>query len=324
MMDYFPIFNLFKSQRAGYIGTMDDKRKGSGFDNEHYFTIPADFLAEFAGNPLSEFLVVTDIGQFPRAKHHYCGRNKGIDAAIFIYCCEGSGIYSINGNENRVINPGQMLIIPPGAPHRYAASDNDPWSIFWMHVKGRYFDTFYRNWPSPGSSVLPELIPVSDMFGGRIREIFYQCFYILKMPYQWEEFLYLCQLAATVISLIPGAFKQSSSGLSVNGSRGIESAILYMKNHLHESVTLENLAQAACFSPSHLHYLFRKSFDYAPVDYFLRMKIQAAAKDIFFTDLTIREIAEAYGIDDPYYFSRLFKKVIGLSPLQYRRSHHLN
>lgn len=293
---------------------MGDIRKGDGFDNEHYFNIPNDFLDRFAANPLSRFLTITSIGQFPRAKYHYCLRTEGIDTAVFIYCSEGTGYYSINGGESRIVNPGQMLIIPPGVAHNYGASDKDPWSIFWMHVKGMYFDSFYENWAPP------ELVRISDMSGERIRELFCQCFYILKMPYQWEEFLYLCQLAATVISLIPGASKRSSDHLSLNSGRGIELAISFMKTHLHQSITLEELASAAGFSPSHLHHLFRKSSGYAPIEYFLRMKIQAAAKDIFFSDLTIRKIAEVYGIEDPYYFSRLFKKIIGLPPIQYRKS----
>jgi AraC-like DNA-binding protein len=139
------------------------------------------------------------------------------------------------------------------------------------------------------------------------------------MPYQLEEFLYICQLGAAVLSLIPCAAKQSARRLTLDGNKGVEQTVAFIKNHLHENVTLEELAAAAQFSPSHLHHLFRQALGYAPVEYFLRMKIQAAAGDVFFSEQTIRVIAETYGIEDPYYFSRLFKKIMGLSPLQYRR-----
>ncbi|MDR0563154.1 MAG: AraC family transcriptional regulator [Spirochaetaceae bacterium] len=290
-------------------------RKNDARD-KYCFTIPADFLEEYAGNSLSEFITLTAIGKFPKAEHHYCLRNEGIDTAVFIYCYEGAGYYRLNRGETKTIGPGRMLIIPPGTPHLYGAAQNNPWSIFWMHSKGLFFNSFYENWASS------ESVPIADSFCGRISELFYQCFYILKMPYRWEEFFHLCHLAAAIISLIPGASKQSAGGITVNGNTGIESAVSYMKKRLHECITLEELSYAAGFSASHLHYLFRKYSGYAPIEYFLRMKIQAAAKDIFFSDLTVREIAEAYGIEDPYYFSRLFKKIIGLSPMQYRKSPH--
>ena len=294
---------------------MSKNKRNDGSDNTYFYIIPSDFLALFARNPLSEFLVVTDIGLYPKAKHHSCTRNEGIEEAILIYCSEGHGLFSTNNSAAMKVNPEQILIIPPGVPHRYDSSYDDPWTIFWMHVKGSFFDSFYKNWkPAAAGCVMdnnnlaPELITISDTAGQRIKEIFYQCFSILRTPYQWEEFFHLCQLAATVISIIPGASKRSASRLTENGNRGIEAAISYMTIHLHESINLEELASVACFSPSHLNYLFREFYGYAPIDYFLRMKIQAAAKEVFFSDMTIREISETYGINDPYYFHGCLKR----------------
>jgi AraC-like DNA-binding protein len=233
---------------------------------------------------------------------------------VLIYCISGTGYYVLNNGEPKKVDPGQLLIIPPDTPHEYGASDENPWSIFWIHLKGLYLDAFMKKF-SP-----PELSPVADSAGEQIKELFYRCFHLLEMPYQEEEFIYLCQLAAVVVSLVPCAAKQSTRRLTPNGSRGIERTIAFMRIHLHENVTLEQLSKAAGFSPSHLHYLFRQYSGYAPIEYFLRMKIQAAAGDVFFSDLTIREIADIYSIEDPYYFSRLFKKIMGMSPLQYRKS----
>lgn len=305
---------------------MEKNVKDSEPDNTFYYVIPRNFLDNIAGNPLFEFLSVTTIGLFSRATHHYCERKEGIKEGVVIYCDDGYGSFSVNGGENRVVNPGQTLIIAPGVPHSYSASYNNPWTIFWMHVRGSFFDSFIGNWNpvsakrSPAAAgAFSELITVSGASGKRMKELFFECFQLLKMPYQWEDFFYLCQLASTIISLIPRASKRSAGNLSGAGNQALETAVMFMKNHLHESITLDELAKVSGFSQSHLYHLFHESSGYAPIEYYLRMKMQAASKDIFFTDIPIRKISETYGISDPYYFSRLFKRITGLSPTHYRR-----
>jgi AraC-like DNA-binding protein len=46
--------------------------------------------------------------------------------------------------------------------------------------------------------------------------------------------------------------------------------------------------------------------------------MQAASRDLYFSELPVKDIAYSYGIEDPYYFSRIFKKIMGVSPQQYR------
>jgi AraC-like DNA-binding protein len=56
------------------------------------------------------------------------------------------------------------------------------------------------------------------------------------------------------------------------------------------------------------------------VSYFQRLKIQHAAQLLALTDLPVKEIARTVALDDPFYFSRLFKKVMGQSPRPFRAS----
>jgi len=52
------------------------------------------------------------------------------------------------------------------------------------------------------------------------------------------------------------------------------------------------------------------------------MKIQHACSQLDNSDIAIKDIASGLGYSDPYYFSRLFKKLVGISPKQYRDSRH--
>jgi len=64
--------------------------------------------------------------------------------------------------------------------------------------------------------------------------------------------------------------------------------------------------------------LFKQKTGYPPIDYFIQMKMQKATQQLDFSDRSIKDIALSMGFDDPYYFSKRFRKVIGVSPQKYR------
>jgi AraC-like DNA-binding protein len=289
-------------------------QKPDGFENEQFFVIPNNVLEQWSQNPLFQFFTVTDIGYFPRAEYHFRQRPQGIDTAILLYCCAGNGYYSLPKQAKKPLSKGDLVIIPPFTPHEYGTLAENPWSIYWVHCKGLYIEAFNKQSPR-----FPVVIP--DVLGERLKELFKQCFVILRTPYQDEEFMYLCLLVATVFSLVKCAGKKPGIPFPVNANEGLSRSVMYMQNHLHAAITLEELSKASMFSPSHLHHLFKHYTGYAPIDYFLRTKIQTASHDLCFSDLPIKDIAAEYGFDDPYYFSRIFKKIMGLSPQKFRSLH---
>jgi AraC-like DNA-binding protein len=287
--------------------------KDPGLYEDEQFVIPDSFLDRFSDHLQAQLLMVTDIGCYPHAIYHACARPQGTKSAVLIYCREGLGYYSLRGGESHALAAGQLIIIPPDTPHEYGSTRENPWTIFWIHLKGFLFYPFY----GMVSSTVP--VRVSELYGLQLIGLFRQCFDLLKRPYGDEEFLYLCQLATAMLALIPCAAKQPAASLSPEAARGLDRAVTFMNEHIHELISLEDLARSARFSPSHLHYIFKISTGSAPIEYFLRVKIRAAARDVYFSNAPIKDIAETYGIEDPYYFSRLFKKIMGMAPVRYRR-----
>ncbi|GHV71945.1 transcriptional regulator [Spirochaetia bacterium] len=290
---------------------METIRKTDGFRNEFLFVFPGEFLAQITQDEMFHALTVTDIGYFPSAHYHFRQRPAGCETAILMYCSAGSGFYSVNGGEQKTLSAKQLILIPPNTPHVYGASNESPWSIYWVHFKGSIVAPYYQTL----SGLLPAAL--SDVFGERLREMFQQCFTMLKTPLLKEEYFYLCQMVGTMLAMVPCAGKDSMLQLS-SGSRRLEKTIAFMKNHLHDMISLDELASAAGCSRSHLNYLFKGVSGHSPVMYFLHQKMQAASRDLFFSTLPVKDIALSYGIEDPYYFSRIFKKIMGVSPRQYR------
>jgi hypothetical protein len=232
---------------------MITRKKAEGFKNEQFFVIPDIFIGGYLKSPYPHSLLITLMGYFPKAQDHYIKRPAGCGTALMIYCSAGSGFYSINGGPARTLSAGQILIIPPRTPHEYGSSEDAPWNIYWVHFKGTFYQPFYE-------AVHPYL-PVSagDIPGDRIKDIFNQCFCLLQLPYQKEEYFYLCQLVTTMLSIIPCMFRNSYLKLIPDSSKSIERAVTFMLTHLHKRITGPELAAYTNLSYSRLSFIFKHS-----------------------------------------------------------------
>ncbi|MFB9277050.1 helix-turn-helix domain-containing protein [Cohnella cellulosilytica] len=94
----------------------------------------------------------------------------------------------------------------------------------------------------------------------------------------------------------------------------IQAVILYMKRHLREKLTRDQLAEQAGLTPEHFSRVFKKRTGQSPVDYLIGIRVERAEELLRSTPLAIKEIARQVGFEDPYYFSRVFKKVTGAAP----------
>ena len=98
----------------------------------------------------------------------------------------------------------------------------------------------------------------------------------------------------------------------------VDSAILYMQEHINDNISLGDLSKKYNYSVSRFSSLFKQKTGYAPIDYFVQMKMQKACQQLNFTNRSVKDIAFTMGFDDPYYFSKRFRTVIGMSPKKYR------
>lgn len=106
-----------------------------GFKGEQSIILPKAIIKLMENDPLASSIYITDIGYYPKALHHYRNRKESIDQYVFIYCVDGKGWFEINGKHYNV-ERNQYFILPAGIPHTYAADENIPWTIYWIHFVG--------------------------------------------------------------------------------------------------------------------------------------------------------------------------------------------
>lgn len=93
----------------------------------------------------------------------------------------------------------------------------------------------------------------------------------------------------------------------------------YLAAHYQQRLTIADVAQAFFLSEVYLSELFKKHTGKTVISFIKALRIRQAGRLLHATDLSIQEISEAVGYDDPSYFGRLFKKETGHSPEGYRR-----
>lgn len=106
---------------------------------------------------------------------------------------------------------------------------------------------------------------------------------------------------------------------AVNGDSRFARSLTYIHLHYTEKIRVEDLARMEAISPSRYSDLFRRLTGKPPIDYIISLRLRHAASLLETTTLSIGEVAEMVGILDVHFFSKLFKKHMGVSPSERRR-----
>lgn len=99
----------------------------------------------------------------------------------------------------------------------------------------------------------------------------------------------------------------------------LKKAIRYIRDHYTEPISLDDLASHCNVSKRQLIRYFKAAFNKTPITYVTEYKI-SRAKELLYTQrqLTIGEISDELGFDNQHYFTRVFSKLTGETPSQYR------
>lgn len=284
-----------------------------GFVGQSMYVIPRPVLAEARLHPLVRALYPTDIGWYPNARYHYRYRSKGAEEDHLIVCVDGRGFVEIDGVAHE-LSAGHLLVIPKECPHKYWATDDAPWSIYWMHYLGDESEYYLERIPGPG---VPAAVDAET--GEEAVRLFRDCLRALESGYALPGLIYAAQSARHILSLL--LFRNPALPTKqANDERLqlLEATIEYMHTNVKSTVRLPELAAQAGHSVSHFSEWFRKETGHSPMAYFIQLKIRYACQLLDLSDQSVMSVALETGYSDPYYFSRIFKKVMGISPEKYR------
>ena len=293
-------------------------RKKDGFRGEQAVVLPPVIVEMEKQDDLCQTLFITDIGYYPKAEHHYRVRTKGTDQYVLIYCMDGSGFYVVDGQRHEV-KKNQYFILPIGKPHEYGATEGHHWTIYWVHFGGKAAHVFAEGAATPQTIN----VTINSRIGDRIN-IFEEIMTTLHFGKSLEDLRYASSLLVHFLASMRylGQFRrvQQSPVVSCKDSSIdiVEQAIHYMRENIEQHITMAEVLRYVGYSQSHFSSMFRRKTGMSALSYFNRLKVEHACHLLRTTDLKVNQICYKVGIEDSLYFSRLFSKIMGMSPTAYK------
>jgi AraC family transcriptional regulator of arabinose operon len=227
--------------------------------------------------------------------------------SVIGYVSSGSGTFHIGGKTFTAV-AGDTFFIPAGTHQEYYPSSSEPWVFLWFNIQG------------------PLIISMLEAYGLAGRNLFTGCSieHLLRKGLSIAESkrdIPMDRLQKSMNTIVMETIMEIVHFQS--GTQNVVSAdVMKIKNfldrQLEEHISLSQLKKITPFTIRHINRIFRKELGTTPYNYLLDNKIEMAKSLLLNTNLPVSEIAAKLKFSDPYYFSNMFKRKTGLSPMHFR------
>ena len=117
-----------------------------------------------------------------------------------------------------------------------------------------------------------------------------------------------------------GLTHQKSDNTPIINNPKLRDAVLYIEGHYGENLTLSDISANAGINHTSLTALMKEELGCTAIEYLMKYRITIAKKQLSFTDVPIKDIANMVGFKTVQHFNRIFKEVAGTTPAEFRKS----
>ena len=235
----------------------------------------------------------------------FVGKQRRLDYYL-MYMIEGELTLFTDGEE-REFKAGEFIVFPPEYNIHYEKKEGDVLVYYLAHFSGTDVQRFLSG---IGLDPLPVIRNVG--FIDSVVDTFERMFdsYEKNMPYMQEIASVGLQKILTELSL------KAIEPKSVNPPWN---AVYYIKRHLTEKISVPMLAEMENLSESRFYALFKEVMGMAPIEYINDLRIERACNLLTSSPMSVAKIGESCGFMDNFYFSKIFKKKMGVTPSVYKK-----
>lgn len=263
----------------------------------------------------SKPLIVTSCGTYKIYTRpiFYTLRPKGRVDWQLLYIAAGKAHFHF-GDEEKIVHAGHMVLYRPKEPQRYEYYAEDQTEVYWVHFTGGNVTNLLRSYGIKDKQKVfycGSGLEYQTLFRSMIDEL-----QMCRESYPEMLEMYLRQ----IFIRLQRYFKTSIKNDNSHAAEEIDRAASYFSEHYSEQINIDEYAENHHVSTSWFIRNFKLYTGFTPMQYILSKRIYNAEALLQNTQYNITEIAQIVGYDNPLYFSRIFKKMKGISPSEYRKS----
>lgn len=268
------------------------------FPNENFIDLGMFQCGREACTPCHSFGPVT--------RNHY----------LFHYVLSGTGTLMADDakgiTQTYSVKSGQGFLIFPGQITTYYADQHSPWEYLWIEFDG------LRVKEALSLTDFSTDHPVYRTHSKDLREqMIKELEYIIAHPKE-SSFHLLGHLYLFFDYFVQSAKSTRLTQSSKMSDYYIQEAIHYIEQNFQNNISIEEIAEVCGINRSYLGKIFRNSVGRSPQEFLMNYRMVKATELLKLTTLSIADIGNAVGYNNPLHFSRAFKNVYGISPREWR------
>lgn len=240
------------------------------------------------------------------------------------YVVSGRSLFVINGQEFEA-KKEDLVIINPGTVHTHKPIHGKESTIFNLGIENLNIKGYPPNYVPIFSSIVPIR---------RYQHEIYNCYHEIitaqeKKDVAWD-LLTQVQSQQFLVWVLKELSPQRSGNiedyfqLKMYDKNTIAQTITnYFQENYMKKISVEEIARYTYLSTTYVTKIYKEITGDTPINYLIRLRMDKAREILSEGHFSVQEVAKQVGYDDPYYFSKLFKKRYGCSPSEYKKKNQL-
>ena len=237
-----------------------------------------------------------------------------LDEYQLVYCSKDSGLFRTETAGEMHVKAGDVMMLFPQERHTYHPDAETGWKEYWIGFRGPNIEMRVKN------GFFSTQHPLFHLPIAMNNDIIHLFNLGIKAAQHMEKGYQ--QLLGGCVNMLLGyisSYDNTSSQAEKETAEDIHQALLFIHNNYQNDIRSEDVAQAIGWGYSRFRKVFLQQTGMTPYQYIQETRIKQSKFLIMNTTKALKEIAYEVGFNNPDYFSTAFRRITGLSPMEFRK-----